>query len=113
MPASFLYISFFLVLCLLALEACSEKKQACPAHAIETFKVPPSSADAQTVENWKQKDEDLQRFLGEAIPEALDHTGSSAFDVHLRGVQAVLRHWGADEELCNAGLFHSIYGTEG
>ena len=25
----------------------------------------------------------------------------------------MLRAWGADEYLCNAGLFHSIYGTEG
>lgn len=25
----------------------------------------------------------------------------------------VLRSWGASEPLCNAALFHSIYGTEG
>ena len=29
------------------------------------------------------------------------------------GVQSVLRSWSASETLCNAALFHSIYGTEG
>ena len=82
-------------------------------HAIEAFKTPPASADANQVEKWERQDNDLHKFLRDTIPEALDHTGSAAFDVHLRGVQAVLRHWEADEELTKAGLFHSIYGTEG
>jgi hypothetical protein len=43
----------------------------------------------------------------------LDHTGSSAFDEHLKGVQAVLRYWGSPSYVIKAGLFHSIYGTEG
>jgi hypothetical protein len=43
----------------------------------------------------------------------MDHTGSAAFDEHLKGVQAVLRYWGAPTYLTSAGLFHSIYGTEG
>ena len=29
------------------------------------------------------------------------------------GVQSVLRGWGVDEHISDAGLFHSIYGTEG
>lgn len=62
---------------------------------------------------WKQHDIDLHRFLGESIPEALAHTGAAAFDDHLKGVQSVLRAWGADEAIATAGLFHSIYGTEG
>ena len=39
--------------------------------------------------------------------------GSITFDEHLKGVQSVLRCWGSDRALCDAGLFHSIYGTEG
>lgn len=30
-------------------------------------------------------------------------TGAAAFDQHLLGVQAVLRHWGADEDVGRAG----------
>lgn len=40
-------------------------------------------------------------------------SGSITFDEHLKGVQSVLRCWGSDLALCDAGLFHSIYGTEG
>ncbi len=46
------------------------------------------------------------------VPESISHTGAQSFDAHLRGVQAVLRNWGADEAVADAGLFHSIYGTE-
>ena len=91
----------------------SDEEKVCTTHAIEAFKTPPASADANQVEKWERQDNDLHKFLRDTIPEALDHTGSAAFDVHLRGVQAVLRHWEADEELTKAGLFHSIYGTEG
>ena len=31
---------------------------------------------------------------------------------HLRGTCELLRSWGARAELCDAGLFHSVYGTE-
>jgi hypothetical protein len=31
---------------------------------------------------------------------------------HLLGTALLLRRWGADRELCDAGLLHSIYGTE-
>lgn len=40
-------------------------------------------------------------------------SGSITFDEHLKGVQSVLRSWGSDQAICDAGLFHSIYGTEG
>eukprot|EP01041_Mallomonas_annulata_P012811 gene12811-27014_t len=56
---------------------------------------------------------DLQKFFASVVPEHLNHTGSHSFDSHLRGVQAVLRHWNADTHVSDAGLFHSIYGTEG
>ena len=32
---------------------------------------------------------------------------------HAIGVHRDLQAWGCDEQLCQAGLFHSIYGTEG
>jgi hypothetical protein len=36
-----------------------------------------------------------------------------SFDDHLRGTCTVLERWGYSEPVCLAGLFHSIYGTEG
>ena len=62
---------------------------------------------------WTKKDGELHNYIGAVIPEALAHTGATAFDEHLKGVQSVLRNWRADENLATAGLFHSIYGTEG
>src|SRR5262245_6602475 len=38
--------------------------------------------------------------------------GKRAFYVHLKGVHDLLRDWGNCEEVCLAGLFHSIYGTQ-
>lgn len=32
---------------------------------------------------------------------------------HLRGTEALLRSWGADESLCSAGLYHAVCGTDG
>jgi hypothetical protein len=31
---------------------------------------------------------------------------------HLLGTHALLGDWGARTALCDAGLFHSVYGTE-
>ncbi|MFD4371107.1 DUF6817 domain-containing protein [Streptomyces sp. NPDC058486] len=31
---------------------------------------------------------------------------------HLRGVHDLLHDWGSSPQLCDAGLFHSVYGTE-
>ncbi|WCN82392.1 DUF6817 domain-containing protein [Micromonospora sp. LH3U1] len=31
---------------------------------------------------------------------------------HLRGVHDLLAEWGSRQALCDAGLFHSVYGTE-
>jgi hypothetical protein len=60
------------------------------------------------------RDKELHAMLKKSIPAALEHTGAASFDEHLIGVQAVLRSWVPDdEELCDAMLFHSIYGTEG
>jgi len=55
----------------------------------------------------------LWDYVEPHIPAVLEHTGTSAFDEHLKGVQAVLRYWNAPPHLMSAGLFHSIYWTEG
>eukprot|EP00529_Nitzschia_sp_RCC80_P028802 CAMPEP_0113458214 /NCGR_PEP_ID=MMETSP0014_2-20120614/9807_1 /TAXON_ID=2857 /ORGANISM="Nitzschia sp." /LENGTH=327 /DNA_ID=CAMNT_0000349731 /DNA_START=113 /DNA_END=1096 /DNA_ORIENTATION=- /assembly_acc=CAM_ASM_000159 len=82
-------------------------------HAADRFKAPTSKTDPSTIQRWKEEDQQLWTYVNEHVPDVLDHTGSSAFDQHLKGVQAVLRYWDAPTYLTNAGLFHSIYGTEG
>jgi len=79
--------------------------------AIEKWRLIPSSTTK--FEEYRQHDENLYKFLSESVPEALPHTGDSSFDSHLRGVQSVLRGWEAPDYLADAGLFHSLYGTEG
>lgn len=39
------------------------------------------------------------------------HSGRSLL-AHLLGTRTLLEVWGADPALCDAGLFHSVYGTE-
>lgn len=41
----------------------------------------------------------------------VEHTGKG-FLAHLIGVYRDLERWGGDLDLCRAGMFHSIYGTE-
>lgn len=41
----------------------------------------------------------------------IDHSNKSLFK-HLINVYDKLRHWNLDEDICYAGLFHSIYGNE-
>mmetsp|Transcript_17586 Transcript_17586/g.33385 ORF Transcript_17586/g.33385 Transcript_17586/m.33385 type:complete len:306 (-) Transcript_17586:196-1113(-) len=77
------------------------------------FKAPHPNTPSEFVQKWREEDEALWKYVNEQVPAVLDHTGSAAFDEHLKGVQAVLRNWGAPTYLANAGLFHSIYGTEG
>jgi len=79
----------------------------------DTWKLPPANISNEMLAAWTEQDLQLHKFLSTSIPEALAHTGATSFDTHLKGVQAVLRHWGADNDVCNGGLFHSIYGTEG
>jgi hypothetical protein len=52
---------------------------------------------------------DFLRGLG---TEDVPHTGEKGFLAHLIGVYRDLESWGADRDVCRAGLFHSIYGTE-
>ena len=82
-------------------------------HAISHYKAPNAGTPPDQAAKWRAEDETLHSYITQAVPAVLEHTGSEAFDAHLRGVQAVLRYWGAPPHLYNAGLFHSIYGTEG
>jgi hypothetical protein len=42
----------------------------------------------------------------------LEHDSHVPFLSHLIGTRRLLGSWGAREALCDAGLFHSVYGTE-
>ncbi|HUY89861.1 MAG TPA: hypothetical protein VMV10_14090 [Pirellulales bacterium] len=53
----------------------------------------------------------LTDFLVELGTDKVPHT-NEVFLAHLIGVHQDLKAWGCDEELCRAGMFHSIYGTE-
>jgi len=77
------------------------------------FKLPNNETNANLIKEWKTSDETLWKYVNEKVPAVLEHTGSAAFDEHLKGVQAVLRYWDSPSHLTNAGLLHSIYGTEG
>eukprot|EP00536_Pseudo-nitzschia_multiseries_P006250 jgi/Psemu1/14786/gm1.14786_g len=77
------------------------------------FKAPNNDTDENLVKEWRAADDELWKYVNEKVPEVLEHTGSAAFDEHLKGVQAILRYWGSPVHVTNAGLFHSIYGTEG
>ncbi|MGO9874888.1 MAG: DUF6817 domain-containing protein [Acidimicrobiia bacterium] len=52
---------------------------------------------------------ELLRALGFA---ALEHDSHVPFLAHLCGTRRLLAAWGARAALCDAGLFHSVYGTE-
>ncbi len=59
-------------------------------------------------------DESLQeriRFLREAKTERMPHSERALLD-HLLGTRQLLVEWGARPAVCDAGLFHSVYGTE-
>ena len=53
----------------------------------------------------------LTDFLVASGTDKVPHT-EGVFLAHLIGVYQDLKAWGCDEELCRAGMFHSIYGTE-
>lgn len=52
---------------------------------------------------------DFLRSLG---TEDVPHSGDKGFLAHLVGVFRDLEAWGCERDVCRAGLFHSIYGTE-
>ena len=51
-----------------------------------------------------------QFLIAQAKADQTRHSGRSLFD-HLVGTHDLLQRWGNREDVCNAGLFHSIYGT--
>ena len=51
---------------------------------------------------------DFFRSLG---ADEIGHTDKT-YLAHAIGVYRDLEEWGCDEELCQAGMFHSIYGTQ-
>ena len=54
----------------------------------------------------------LEAWVRETV-HPVAHTGNTDFVSHLRGVREVLRGWGEPAAVCDAGLLHSVYGTEG
>lgn len=51
-------------------------------------------------------------FLRDLGTEDVPHSGEKGFLAHLIGVFRDLEGWGCGQDVCRAGLFHSIYGTE-
>jgi hypothetical protein len=52
----------------------------------------------------------ILRYLIDLPGVFLPHSGATLFH-HLLGTYRILKSWGCDNDLCVAGLFHSIYGT--
>lgn len=53
----------------------------------------------------------LTNFFVELGADKVEHT-ESIYLAHAIGVHNDLRSWGCGEDVCQAGMFHSIYGTE-
>lgn len=51
-------------------------------------------------------------FLVGLGTDSVPHSGEKGFLAHLIGVYKDLEAWGCNSDICRAGLFHSIYGTE-
>jgi len=106
-------VFFLLLICCVASSNSTATSTSRATYAASQFKAPHAQTPAEIAQEWKKSDAALWSYVESHVPAVLDHTGSEAFDEHLKGVQAVLRYWQAPEHLTNAGLFHSIYGTEG
>ena len=75
--------------------------------------VPPMRALIADVEATRCEPEKLRYLNGEGAF-GVKHTGNGAFDAHLVGVRRVMQAWCPEKShLHDAGLFHSIYGSEG
>ena len=51
-------------------------------------------------------------YLREIGFAGVEHDSHVPFLSHLAGTRRLLREWGCRSALCDAGLFHSVYGTE-
>lgn len=54
---------------------------------------------------------ELLQFLTSVKTDETDHLVGSLYE-HLVGTHRVLEEWNESEDLKNAGLFHSVYGTQ-
>jgi Domain of unknown function (DUF6817) len=52
-----------------------------------------------------------QFLLGPAGADKIRHSGRTLYE-HLVGTHDLLQAWGNSKPVCDAGLFHSIYGTK-
>ena len=52
------------------------------------------------------------QFLRATGHAEMEHDSHVPFLSHLAGTRRILQRWGAREALCDAALFHSVYGTE-
>jgi len=104
------FILFFIALLMLVVDPTGANES---LYECSKFKSPNNNTDENLVKEWKTADETLWNYVSVTVPAILEHTGSASFDEHLKGVQAILRYWNSPVHLTNAGLFHSIYGTEG
>lgn len=57
-------------------------------------------------------DRALVEYLRGLDIENVPHSGKKGFLAHLVAVFRDLETWGSERDVCRAGLFHSIYGTE-
>ena len=55
--------------------------------------------------------EDLIQYMRRIGAAEVEHSDGS-YLAHAAGVYRDLKAWGCSDEICDAGLFHSIYGTE-
>jgi hypothetical protein len=53
---------------------------------------------------------EYEQFLQKLNAYLIKHSGRALL-YHLIGTQKLLHAWGNDDDICAAGLFHSIYGT--
>jgi hypothetical protein len=86
------------------------------ARLIERLGVDPDSLRDVLTERTRKLDEplvqdDRLRFLRKANTEGMPHSDRALLD-HLLGTRQLLVEWEARPALCDAGLFHSVYGTE-
>ena len=63
------------------------------------------------LDNVEQEDSRFKALMALGAGD-FEHLNGSLVD-HLKGTRELLRHWGAADYLCDAGLFHAAYGTAG
>ncbi len=54
----------------------------------------------------------LTDFFRRQGADSIPHAGEKPYLAHAIGVYSDLKSWGCDRDLCLAGLFHSVYGTQ-